>query len=322
MNNMSSNKQAMEKKINKLSDLGRIGVLFGGVSAEREVSLESGQAVFNALRHLGADAVAIDLTGDVVEKILQANINTAFIVLHGGIGEDGRLQALLELLNIPYAGSDTQSSALAMNKLLSKQLWKGVGVATSPFVVLSQTTDFEKAMDYLGGSAMVKPAHEGSSIGMGFAHSAQELKAAYQVAAEYDATVLAEKVLVGDEYTIAIVNGEALPVIKLETDRVFYDYDAKYRDNTTRYICPCGLNDQETEEIKQLALSAFNSLQCSGWGRVDIMRDENNAFNVLEVNTVPGMTSHSLVPMAAKAAGYSFDELVGEIISPLAIADH
>lgn len=319
---MSSNKKTMENSINKLPGLGRVGVLFGGVSAEREVSLESGQAVFNALCNLGVEAVAIDLSHDAVGQILQANINTAFIVLHGGIGEDGRLQALLDLLKIPYVGSDTQSSALAMNKLLSKQLWQGVGIATSPFVVLDQATDFEKAMAYLGGSAMVKPAHEGSSIGMGFAHSAQELKAAYQAAAEYDTTVLAEKVLVGDEYTIAIVNGETLPVIKLETDRVFYDYDAKYRDNTTRYICPCGLNDQEIEDIKRLALSAFNSLQCSGWGRVDIMRDESDVFNVLEVNTVPGMTTHSLVPMAAQAAGYSFDALVGEIISPLASADH
>jgi D-alanine-D-alanine ligase len=164
---------------------------------------------------------------------------------------------------------------------------------------------------------MVKPAHEGSSIGMGFAYSAEELKVAYDNAAQYDAVVLAEKILVGEEYTVAIVNGETLPVIKLETDRVFYDYDAKYIDNDTRYICPCGLSEKEEQDINDLSLAAFNSLQCEGWGRVDVMRDENGVFNVLEVNTVPGMTSHSLVPMAAKAAGYSFETLISKIINPL-----
>jgi D-alanine-D-alanine ligase len=310
----------MKNEINatvNLSNIGRVGVLFGGVSAERAVSLDSGKAVFDALVAIGVDAVAIDLQINVVQQILHAEIDAAFIVLHGGIGEDGRLQALLELMGIPYAGSDTQSSALAMNKLLSKQLWLGVGITTSPFVVLNAQTNFSDAINYLGGSAMVKPAHEGSSIGMGFAHSAEELKKAYVNAAEYDAVVLAEKVLVGEEYTVAIVNGETLPVIKLETDRIFYDYDAKYIANDTRYICPCGLSEKEEQEIKELAVAAFNSLQCEGWGRVDIMRDENNVFNVLEVNTVPGMTSHSLVPMAAKAAGYSFEMLIGEIIKPL-----
>jgi D-alanine-D-alanine ligase len=299
------------------SKIGRVGVLFGGLSAERDVSLDSGQAVFNALVTLGVNAVAIDLQANVVEQITQANIDAAFIVLHGGIGEDGRLQALLDIMDIPYTGSDTQSSALAMNKLLSKQLWQGVGVTTSAFVVLDETTDFAKAIDELGGSAMVKPAHEGSSIGMGFAYSAEELQIAYANAAKYDAIVLAEKVLVGDEYTVAIVNGQILPVIKLETDHVFYDYDAKYIANDTRYICPCGLSAEEEREINTLALAAFTSVQCRGWGRVDLMRDEKNKFNVLEVNTVPGMTSHSLVPMAAKAAGYSFEALVAEIIKPL-----
>lgn len=324
---MSSIHKKTSKKVNEkgamntivFSKIGRVGVLFGGLSAERDVSLDSGQAVFDALIRLGIDAIAIDLQESVVEQITQADIDAAFIVLHGGIGEDGRLQALLEIMKIPYTGSDTQSSALAMNKLLSKQLWQGVGVATSPFVVLDETTDFEHAIDALGGSAMVKPAHEGSSIGMGFAYNAEELQAAYVSAAAYDAMVLAEKVLVGEEYTVAILNGKALPVIKLETDRVFYDYDAKYIDNDTRYICPCGLSAEEEREINALALEAFSSVQCQGWGRVDIMRDEKEQFQVLEVNTVPGMTSHSLVPMAAKAAGYSFDALVGEILQPLLV---
>lgn len=296
------------------SEVGRVGVLFGGLSAEREVSLESGQAVVQALNNLGVETIAIDVQENVVEQIIEANIAVAFIALHGGMGEDGRLQALLDIMRIPYTGSDTQSSALAMNKMLSKQVWQGIQLATSPFAILNEKTDFVETIAWLGGSAMVKPAHEGSSIGMGFAYSAEELQAAYMKAAKYDAVVLAEKVLVGSEYTIAILNGQALPVIKLETDRIFYDYQAKYISNDTRYVCPCGLTTQQEQDVQSLALSAFTSLQCKGWGRVDIMCDEKGDFQVLEVNTVPGMTSHSLVPMAAKAAGYDFDALVGEIL--------
>jgi D-alanine-D-alanine ligase len=296
------------------STLGRIGVLYGGVSAERAVSLDSGQAVLSALNVLGAHTVAIDLQEDVVGQITAANIDFAFIALHGGIGEDGRLQSLLEIMNIPYTGSDTQSSSLAMNKMLTKQLWQGVQLPTSPFIVLENATDFSEAIQHLGGSAMVKPAHEGSSIGMAFAHNAQELEDAYINAAKYDAVVIAEKLLVGDEYTIAILNGVALPVIKLETKNTFYDYQAKYIDNDTTYLCPCGLSDEREAALQALALQAFSSLQCQDWGRVDVMTDENGDFQLLEVNTVPGMTSHSLVPMAAKAMGHSFDTLVAEVL--------
>jgi D-alanine-D-alanine ligase len=296
------------------STLGRVGVLFGGVSAEREVSLESGQAVFAALQRVGVNVVAIDLQKNVVETIVAANIDFAFIALHGGIGEDGRLQALLDIMNIPFTGSDAQSSVLAMNKMLSKQLWQGIGIPSAPFVMLDEATNFQDALHNLGGGVMVKPAHEGSSIGMAFARSAEELEAAYNDAVKYDAAVIAEKILPGSEYTVAILNGKALPAIKLETDHSFYDYDAKYIDNNTRYLCPCGLTQERSEELGNLALQAFNSLQCRGWGRVDIMLNDQDAFQVLEVNTVPGMTSHSLVPMAAKAAGYSFDELVSEIL--------
>lgn len=296
------------------STLGRIGVLYGGVSAERAVSLDSGQAVLAALKTLGANTVAIDLQDNVVEQITAANIDFAFIALHGGIGEDGRLQSLLEIMGIPYTGSDTQSSSLAMNKMLTKQLWQGIQLPTSPFIVLENTTDFTAAIQYLGGSAMVKPAHEGSSIGMAFAHNATELESAYSEAAKYDAVVIAEKLLTGDEYTIAVLNGVALPVIKLETNNTFYDYQAKYIDNDTKYLCPCGLSDEKEAALKSLALQAFASLQCRDWGRVDVMTDENGDFQLLEVNTVPGMTSHSLVPMAAKAIGYSFDALVAEVL--------
>lgn len=296
-----------------VSVLGRIGVLFGGVSAEREVSLDSGQAVLSALDNIGADAVGIDLQENVVEQLMAANIDFAFIALHGGIGEDGRLQALLEIMGIPYTGSDTQASALAMNKMLSKQVWQGINLPTSPFVALDANTDFVAVMESLGG-AMVKPAHEGSSIGMALAHNGNELQQAYENAAKYDASVIAEKLLTGSEYTIAILNGVALPPIKLETDNSFYDYDAKYINNDTRYLCPCGLSDQRKQALQELSLKAFESLQCRAWGRVDVMEDENGNFQLLEVNTVPGMTSHSLVPMAAKAAGYSFDELIVRIL--------
>jgi D-alanine-D-alanine ligase len=297
------------------STLGRVGVLYGGISAERAVSLESGQAVLTALNNVGVDTVAIDLQDDVVEQITAAKIDFAFIALHGGIGEDGRLQALLEIMKIPYTGSDTQASALAMNKMLSKQVWQGIGLPTSPFVVLDAATNFEAAIQQLGGSVMVKPAHEGSSIGMAFAHSAKELENAYLEAVKYDAVVIAEKLLSGNEYTIAILDGKALPVIKLETDNVFYDYDAKYINDDTRYLCPCGLSQEDEKRLQELSLQAFDSLQCSTWGRVDVMTDENDEFQLLEVNTVPGMTSHSLVPMAAKAAGYDFDRLIVEIVN-------
>lgn len=296
------------------SKFGRVGVLFGGVSAERTVSLESGQAVLSSLKKRGVDTVAIDLQDNVIESISKASIDTAFIALHGGIGEDGRLQALLEIMNIPYTGSGVQASTLAMNKVVSKQLWNGIGLPTSPFVVLNEKTNFSTAISHLGGSAIVKPASEGSSIGMALAYNEAELKAAYQTAAKYDAEVIAEKLLPGDEYTVAILNGQALPAIKLETEHSFYDYEAKYIDNDTRYLCPCGLSVEKEQEIKRLAMRAFESLQCQGWGRVDIMVDENDEFQLLEVNTVPGMTSHSLVPMAAKSAGYDFDGLVAEIL--------
>lgn len=308
----------MAKNMNQfdVSTIGRVGVLFGGMSAEREVSLDSGAAVLAALKNLNLDAVGIEIKNDtteIVQQIISANIDVAFIALHGGIGEDGRLQALLDIMNIPYTGSDTQSSALAMNKLITKQLWRGVNLPTSPFVLLGDDIDFSEVIRTLGG-VMVKPAHEGSSIGMALAYTAEELTSAYHNAREYDAAVIAEKLLPGSEYTVAILDGQALPPIKLETDHSFYDYDAKYIDNTTQYVCPCGLSVEKEEELKQLSLNAFNSLQCQGWGRVDIMVDENENFQLLEVNTVPGMTSHSLVPMAAKAAGYSFEDLVFKIL--------
>jgi len=296
--------------------LGRVGVLFGGVSAEREISLQSGAAVIAALVEAGVEHVAIDVGDNIIADIKAANIDRAFLILHGPGGEDGRIQALLEFLNIPYTGSDVASSALAMDKLRTKQLWRGVdingqqGLPTPEFAVLTQGSDFAKVLANLGGEVMVKPANEGSSIGMSRVNNAAELEVAFQKAAQYQGSVLVERLIVGAEYTVAILDGEALPPIKLETDHTFYDFNAKYIANDTRYLCPCGLSAEKEQELKTLALNAFTTVGCRGWGRVDVMADAQQNFYLLEVNTAPGMTSHSLVPMAAKAIGLSFAELV------------
>ena len=296
------------------SRLGRVGVLFGGQSAERDISLQSGTAVINALKEAGIDPVVIDVGENAISDIQAAKLDRAFIALHGPGGEDGRIQAVLEYLNIPYTGSDVQSSALAMDKLRSKQLWRGVGLPTPDFTVLQADANWTAILESLGGEVMVKPAHEGSSIGMSRVQSASELQAAYANAAQYDGSVLVERLIVGGEYTVAILDGKALPPIKLETDHRFYDFDAKYLAEDTRYLCPCGLNETKEKELRELALNAFNALGCRGWGRVDVMADAALNFYLLEVNTVPGMTSHSLVPMAAKAEGLSFAQLVMAVL--------
>lgn len=300
--------------------LGRVGVLFGGLSAEREISLQSGAAVIAALVEAGVDHVAIDVGNNIIADIQAAKIDRAFLILHGPGGEDGRIQALLEFLNIPYTGSDVASSALAMDKLRTKQLWRGIdingrqGLSTPEFAVLTQGSDFAKVLATLGGDVMVKPANEGSSIGMSRVNTAAELETAFQKAAQYQGSVLVERLIVGAEYTVAILDGEALPPIKLETDHTFYDFNAKYIADDTRYLCPCGLSAEQEQELKTLALNAFNAVGCRGWGRVDVMADTQGNFYLLEVNTAPGMTSHSLVPMAAKAVGLSFAELVLKVL--------
>lgn len=289
---------------------GRVGVLYGGQSAERDISLRSGAAIIAALERLGVDVIGIDIGTDGIAQLQQAHLDRAFIALHGPGGEDGRMQAVLEYLNIPFTGCDVQSSAIAMDKLRTKQLWRGVGVQTPDFVVLNEQSSWPLVMEQLGGEVMVKPAHEGSSIGMARVDSAEALQQAYGKAAEFDALVIAERVIRGAEYTVAILGDKALPPIRLETDHRFYDYEAKYEAGDTRYICPCGLDEVRESAIKDQALEAFQSIGCTGWGRVDVMADENGEFYMLEVNTVPGMTDHSLVPMAAKADGLSFDQLV------------
>ena len=297
-----------------LTHFGRVAVLYGGTSSEREISLLTGAAIIQALELLGVETVAIDIKENALDAIAKANVDRAFIALHGPGGEDGTLQGALEYLKIPYTGSGVMASALAMDKLRCKQLWKGIGLATTDFSALNQSTDWQATMNQLGGSVVVKPACEGSSVGMSIAKSAQQLEQAWQLAAQYDAKVLAEPQLTGDEYTVAILDGKALPSIRIQANATFYDYEAKYHSDKTEYFCPSGLDVEREKELAQLSIDAFNSIDGRGWGRVDVMADQNGRFNLLEVNTVPGMTSHSLVPMAGLAAGLKFEDVVRAIL--------
>jgi D-alanine-D-alanine ligase len=300
--------------IANLNQFGRVAVLYGGTSSEREISLLTGAAIIQALEFLGVETVPIDIKENTLDAIAKANVDRAFIALHGPGGEDGTLQGALEYLKIPYTGSGVMASALAMDKLRCKQLWKGIGLATTDFAALNQATDWQATIDQLGGSVVVKPACEGSSVGMSIAKSAQQLKQAWQLAAQYDAKVLAESQLTGEEYTVAILDGKALPSIRIQANATFYDYEAKYHSDKTEYFCPSGLDAEREKELAQLSIDAFNSIDGRGWGRVDVMTDQSGKFNLLEVNTVPGMTSHSLVPMAGLAAGLQFEDVVLAIL--------
>lgn len=290
----------------RLQAAGRVAVLAGGRSAEREISLRSGAAVHEALCSLGVTAELVDPSEHSVETL--RGFDLCFIALHGRGGEDGVIQGVLEHLGIPYTGSGVMASAIGMDKIRTKLIWRGAGLPTPDFFVAGMNV---RALRY---PLMVKPAHEGSSIGMRKVDNIEQLESAIAEAQRFDAQVLVEQWIDGGEYTVAILNGRALPPIKLETPNSFYDYEAKYQANTTRYLCPCGLAADREEELKALALNAFEQVGCSGWGRVDVMQDTGGAFQLLEVNTVPGMTDHSLVPMAARADGLAFAELVGEIL--------
>lgn len=299
---------------NLIARLGKVAVLYGGLSSEREISLQSGQAVITALQEAGVDVVPVDIGENALQSILDAKADRVFIALHGAGGEDGKMQALLEFLRLPYTGSGVAASALCMDKLRTKQLWQGVQLPTPAYHVLSPNTSWSQTLSELGGKAVVKPVHEGSSIGIEICASADALAQAFAAAQRFDSAVIAEQYISGAEYTVAVLAGRALPPIKLETDNTFYDFDAKYQSNETRYLCPCGLAAEKETELKCLAEKAFDAVGAQGWGRVDIMADGRGEFYLLEVNTVPGMTSHSLMPMAARAAGMSFGDLVLTIL--------
>jgi len=295
-------------------DFGKVAVLMGGNSAEREVSLNSGQAVLAALRTRGVDAYAVDPASDNVHDLPAAGYTRAFIILHGRGGEDGVMQAVLESIGLPYTGSRVLGSALSMDKLRCKWLWQGADLPTPAWRVLKTEEDAEQASE-LGLPLMMKPAREGSSIGISKVESVDRLKDAWRLAREYDDSVIAEQFIDGEEYTVTMLAGEALPVIRLQTPRDFYDYEAKYQSNDTRYLCPCGLAADAEAAMQQLAMQAAEVAGVEGWGRVDLMRDAQGNNWLIEVNTVPGMTDHSLVPMAAQAAGIDFDELVMRILA-------
>lgn len=299
-------------------DFGRVAVLFGGTSAEREVSLVSGQAVLSALQQAGVNAEAFDPATRNISDIKA--YDRAFIVLHGRGGEDGTMQGALELLGVPYTGSGVLASALGMDKTRTKQLWLGCGLPTPPYAQLNANTHFAQVVADLGLPLMVKPAREGSSIGMRKVETLEDLQPAYAFAAQYDSEIIAEKWVTGKEYTIVLLGEKALPVIRLQPHQShgFYDFDAKYKANDTQYLCPCGLSVEDEQALQALALQAFDKVGAKGWGRIDAMRDEQGNFWLLEVNTVPGMTDHSLVPMAARAAGLSFQQLVLSILSQTA----
>jgi D-alanine-D-alanine ligase len=300
--------------INNPEEFGRVAVLMGGSAAEREVSLKSGAAVFAALKRKGVNAVAIDVTGSPIDALAESQIDRVFNIIHGRGGEDGVLQAVLEVMCVPYTGSGVMASALSMDKLRTKLCWLGYGLATPKWFLLKSSDELDDCMERLGFPVIVKPAQEGSSIGMSKANNRDELIKALKVAAKFGCDVFAESWVTGKEYTVGLLDGKALPVIRLETPNAFYDYEAKYKSSTTKYHCPCGLSAEQEQKLQQLAVKAGEVIGVKGCARVDVFVDDSGQPQLIEINTVPGMTDHSLVPMAAKQAGIEFDELVWRIL--------
>ncbi len=305
---------SVQKRIGRAEDFGNVAVLMGGNAAEREVSLRSGAAVHSALIARGVNAIAVDVKGDVMECLTHLNVDRVFNIIHGRGGEDGVLQAILEVLNMPYTGSGVLASALAMDKLRTKLCWRGASLPTPDWFVLKTENDIDACIEALGFPIIVKPSLEGSSVGMSKAKNRDELVKALEIALACNCEVYAEAWVTGNEYTVGILQGKALPVIRLETPREFYDYEAKYNSTTTQYHCPCGLNVEQELQLQQLALQASDMIGVQGWARVDVFINKNGQAQLIEVNTVPGMTDHSLVPMAAKQAGIDFNELVWRIL--------
>lgn len=299
----------------------KIAVLLGGTSAEREVSLNSGAAVLASLREGGVDAYPVDPKDVDVAQLKSMGFQKVFIALHGRGGEDGTLQGMLELLGLPYTGSGVMASAISMDKLRSKLLWQGAGLPVAPWVAITRT-EFEKGLSdevvkqisALGLPLIVKPSREGSSVGMSKVVAENSVENALKLAFQHDDEVLVEKWLSGPEFTVAILGEEILPSIRIQPAGTFYDYEAKYLSDETQYFCPSGLEAEQESILKSLVQKAWTTLGCKGWGRIDVMLDDDGQFYLLEANTSPGMTSHSLVPMAARQAGMSFSQLVVRIL--------
>ena len=292
---------------------GKVAVLFGGKSDEREVSLKSGGAVLAALKRQGVDATAFDPASQGLSELKA--FDRAFISLHGRFGEDGTIQGALDLMDIPYTGSGVMASSLGMDKWRTKLLWRALDIKTPDFELVTAQSDFSAIEKKLGLPLFVKPANEGSSIGISKVKKAGGLQAAYLLAAKADPLVIAERFVDGGEYTVGILGEMPLPIVRIVPKNEFYDYEAKYLRDDTEYLCPCGLSKEKEAQIQAEALQAFRAVGCKAWGRVDFLMDEAGNHHFLELNTSPGMTDHSLVPMAAKAAGISFDGLVLKILS-------
>lgn len=300
--------------VQSAQEFGRVAVLQGGTSAEREISLLTGAAVTAALVRRGVDATAVDPADGPLHELLEGHFDRVWIALHGGGGEDGTVQGALSTLGLPYTGSGVLGCALAMDKYRSKLVLEAAGLPTPKWMMIDAPSRLDEVVERLGLPVVVKPAGEGSSVGMSKVEQATDLEAAWQTARRHDQNVLAERWISGGEYTAAILQGQVLPMIRIETPRSFYDYEAKYFSDSTRYFCPSGLAPERESEFAGMCAAAFSALDCSGWGRVDFLLDEYGKPYILELNTVPGMTDHSLVPMAARQAGIDFEELVWRIL--------
>jgi len=304
------------KPINKeelLAKLGHVVVLKGGTSVEREVSLASGSAVFDGLKRLGVRASVIDVGQDVVAQIENAEPDLVFIALHGQGGEDGAIQGLLESMNLPYTGSKVLASALGMNKVKSKQVWEQMKLKTAKYELLSAQTDYGELIERLN-KIVIKPVNGGSSLGISIVNNEKDLVKEYENALAFDSEIMAEQFIEGIEFSTGVIGDEILPTIQLETSRQFFDYEAKYNDKDTKIICPVNLTTSEFNDLENLVLNAYTGLGCKGLARVDVIRDKNGEFYLLELNTIPGMTEHSFIPMALKSTGVSFDELLLRVL--------
>lgn len=304
------------RTINKekiIANCGHVVVLMGGDSAEREISLLSGEAVYQGLLRLGVKASVLDVSDSIVADLASLKPDLALVMLHGQGGEDGTVQGLLEILKIPYTGSGVLASALAMDKVKSKLIWQRLGLNTADFVQLNAETDWQALIDNFE-VAVVKPVSGGSSLGIAIVRDAAGLKKQFEIASEYDSEVMAEKCVIGKEFSVGVIEDQMLPAVELSTKRDFFDFDAKYVDEDTEIICPARLSDEKGQELSELARAAYTSLDCEGLARVDVMQDLSGEFYLLELNTIPGMTDHSFVPVAAKKSGIEFDDLLLRVL--------